>query len=701
MQEDRETRMDILWSEDKARGLDELELLAYRSNLLGSDPRIVNRGGGNTSVKRKTLDFKSELVDVLTVKGSGADLRTITKAGFVDVVLKDVLPLVHRESMSDEGMVDYLSHCLIDPSAPRPSIETLLHAFLPFTHIDHTHADASVALCTAHNGRQIMKDVFGTEAIWVPFAHPGFMLSKMVAEAVAGSSNVRFVFLGNHGLVAWGDSSEECYRHGTEATTRIDDYIQEKAKGKQKFGGIRVKDVGEEARRKAASALLPSLRGALSSEKSVILHFDSSPDVIELINSESGEDLSSRGLTCPDHVLYTKAKPLFVNAPEDISDNQIVRTAVLEAVGRYQEEYRSFFKRNRTGNEAMLESIPKVILVSNIGMITAGKDKRSAAIAADYYHRAIAIMHGASALGEFTSINEKESFEFEYWPLELYKLTLMPPEKELARKVAFITGAAGAIGKAMAQKFAEDGAHVVLADINLESAYKTSEAINEIMGTPVTTAVQVDVTSEASTAKAIEHAVMTFGGLDIAIANAGIASASSIDSTSLEEWAHHMDVLVNGYFLTAREALKVLKQQKTLDGPCLGGNIIIISSKAALLPGKGAAAYGTAKAATAHFARILAEEAAPFGIRANTIAPDAVIRGSGLWAGQWGRDRAEAHGIAVDELEEFYRQRNLLKTVITAEDVAEAALFFASGRSAKTTGALLTVDGGLSGGFVR
>ncbi len=693
--------MEILWSEDKAREMDELELLVYRSNLLGSDPRVVNRGGGNTSVKRVVVDFKGEVVDVLTVKGSGADLRTITKSGFVDVVLKDVLPLIHRDSMSDEEMVDYLGHCLIDPNAPRPSIETLLHAFLPFTHIDHTHADTAVALCTSNNGRDIMADVFGREAVWVPFKRPGFTLSKMVAEAVVSSPEIKYVFLGNHGLVAWGDTSEECYRNGMEATTRIDDYIQEKAKSKKSFGGVRVKDIATEVRDKVVTALLPGLRGVLSSEKRVVLHFDGSQEVLQFVNSTEGKGLALRGLTCPDHVLYTKVHPLFINMPEDIKNAEAVGTTVVEGVQRYQEEYRSFFLRNHTGSEPMLETIPKVILMPGIGMVTVGKDIRSASIAADYYQRAIAIMHGASILGEFISINEKDSFEFEYWPLELYKMTLLPPEKELSRKIAFVTGAAGAIGSAIAERYAEQGAHVVLADIDIKKAHAASESINKRVGAPLSIAVEIDVTKEASTVHAIKQAVKSYGGLDIVVANAGIASAARIDDTSLDDWSRHMNVLVNGYFLTVREALKVMKQQKRLDSACLGGSIVIISSKAALIPGKGAAAYGTAKAAVTHFARILAEEAAPYGIRANTIAPDAVIKGSGLWSGQWGHDRAEAHGISMGDLEQFYQERNSLKTKVTAEDVAEAALFFASDRSSKTTGGLLTVDGGLPGGFVR
>ncbi|MBI4498528.1 MAG: bifunctional rhamnulose-1-phosphate aldolase/short-chain dehydrogenase [Chloroflexi bacterium] len=691
--------MEDRWSEAAARGLDDLGLLVYRSNLLGADPTVVNRGGGNTSVKRRVQDFRGRTVDVLTVKASGYDLRTITAAGFCDVALDHVLPLRERAAMSDEAMVDYLAHCLLEPSAPRPSIETLLHAFLPARHVDHTHADAANALATAARGEEIARELFGEEIVWVPYVRPGFAMAKLVVEAVAAQPRARWVLLQKHGLVTWADDAPTCYRRSVEFAARVDAYLAERA------AALRVFTVARPAlpspqRTAALDALLPPLRAALSRERRVVLHVDESPAVLEFMGAAEGRTLAETGLACPDHVLLTKVRPMWVDPPDPLEPSGLLRAAY-EALARYEQDYRAYFERNREPGQAMLDPLPRVVLVPGLGMITAGRDAATAATTAGVYHRAIAIMRGASAADRFTSLTEKEAYDVEYWPLELYKLTLQPPPQELAGRIALVTGAAGAIGRGIAARLAGAGAHVVLADLNREAAQAVADALTGVHGPGRALALLCDVTSEESVAAALAATVGAYGGLDILVSNAGYASSYPLEELSLEEWDRTHDVLARGYFLVTREAVKVLRRQVGPDGRSLGGSIVYVASKAGLVPARAAAAYTAAKAAELHLARSVAEEVGPLGIRVNSVAPDAVIEGSGLWAGQWGQARARAHGIALEDLPEFYRTRSLLKQPVTAADVAEAVLFFASDRSAKTTGGILTVDGGLPGGYVR
>lgn len=696
------------WSpSEAAKCANELDLLVYRSNLLGQDVTIVNRGGGNTSVKRIVLDHRGEPVRVLTVKASGFDLRTITRAGFVDVRLDDAQRTRQRETMSDEEMVAYLARCLLDPEAPRPSIETLLHAFLPFTHIDHTHADAPLALCTVEDGEARVRDLFGAEALWFPYVRPGFLMAKRIADMVAAHPEARAVFLQKHGLLTWGETSEECYRADLEFIGRCEEYVASRARGRRVFGGLTREPLSPGQRREVALRYLPALRGALSvprdhgdGSQRVVLRYDDSPPVLEFVGSREGRELAAQGLACPDHVLYTKVWPLWVDWDPAHGPEALIE-ATRQGLARYEVEYRQFFERNRAPGDPMQEPRPRIVLVPGLGMVTAGKDLRAATITAEFYHRAIAIMAGASAVGRFTSLTEKEAYDIEYWPLELYKLTLLPPERELARRVALITGAAGALGRAIAQRFVEAGAHVLLADLNADAVGELAQALNERYGPGVATPTAMDVADPASVAAALERGILAYGGLDIVVLSAGYATARPLEELPLEEWQRTYDILTTGSFLVARDAIRVLRQQRRLDGRPLGGSIVSIASKAGLAAAKEAAAYASAKAAVLHLARCLAEEVGEDGIRVNSLAPDAIIAGSGLWAGQWGQARARAHGVSVDELAEVYRQRNALKVNITAEDVAEAALFFASDRSAKITGAVLTVDGGLRDAYVR
>ncbi|MBV8083179.1 MAG: bifunctional rhamnulose-1-phosphate aldolase/short-chain dehydrogenase [Chloroflexi bacterium] len=694
---------DSRWDEAHAAALDAVDLLAYRSNLLGADERIVNRGGGNTSTKHTAVDYRGRELPVLAIKASGYDLKTAPRAAFPDVALEAIADVRQRDEMTDEAMVDYLAHALLEPTAPRPSIETLLHGFLPWRDVDHVHADAIVSFCMAERGEALARDVFGDEVVWVPYIRPGFTMAKWCADAVERQPKCRAVFLGKHGLVTWADSAKQSYLNTLEFINRAADYIEDRARGKTVFGGLAKPAQPEPERRQQAQQLLPALRGRLSKNKRVILRWTATPDVLDFVNSRDSAAVAAQGLACPDHVLYTKVKPLFL---EGVGSGV---WGLDEALAAYDADYARFFEEQteaaygpqtlnpkpQTPPQAF-EGLPKVVLVPDVGMVTAGKDQRAALLAAENYTRAIQIMRGATVLDRFGSLTDKEAYDFEYWPLELYKLTLLPPEKELARRVVFITGAAGAIGQAIARRFSEEGAHLALADLNLEGA----EALaTELSGPAI--AVRCDVTDPASVEAALAETVLAYGGVDVVVSNAGTAISKPVEELSLDDWQRTLDVLLTGYFLVSREALKVFKRQTVVAERALGGSIIYVSSKAGLAPAKNAAAYTSAKAGELHLARCLAEEGGPFGIRVNSLAPDAIFEGSGLWSGQWGQARAASRGVGVDDLPEIYRQRSTLKLNVTAADVAEAALFFASERSAKITGAILTVDAGLADGYVR
>ena len=489
--------MENRWSDEAAKSLDEVGVLVYRSNLLGADQTVVNRGGGNTSVKRRVVDFRGREVDTLTVKGTGADLRTITAKGFADVVIDDMMPLRSRDRMSDEEMTEYLSHCLIDPAAPRPSIETLLHGFLRAKHIDHVHADVAGAIATAADGQEITRRLFGEEVSWIPYIRPGFVMARMTVDAVEANPAARFVLLQKHGLITWADDAKECYLRNVEFIQRGREYLAEQATGKRVFGGMKVQPLEPAARAGLAGEVMPALRGSLSRNKRVVLHFDDAPDIMEFVSSQEGKALAKAGLACPDHVLYTKVKPFVVDVAAE-AGAAAVTAAIDNGLARYVEDYARFFAANKETWDTAAEPLPKITLVPGLGMITAGKDKRAATITAEFYHRAIAIMRGATSIDRFVSLTEKEAYDIEYWPLELYKLTLLPPEKELSRRVAFITGAAGALGRGIAERLVQEGAQVALADINAEGARALADDLTQRYGVGVAAGIQMDVTSETS-----------------------------------------------------------------------------------------------------------------------------------------------------------------------------------------------------------
>jgi rhamnulose-1-phosphate aldolase/alcohol dehydrogenase len=684
-----------LWVSADAMGLNEFDLLVYRSNILGQDPSVTNWAGGNTSAKITEKDFKGNDVQVLRVKGSGTDLRTITRSGFPGLRLDEIDLLRPRKSVSDEEMVEYLAHCLVDLNAKRPSIDTLIHAFINHSHIDHMHPDAVIAVCTAKGGRNIMREIYGDDAAWVDWLRPGFALAKQCGEIVRESPQLKAILLGKHGLITWGETSRECYENTIHIIEQAQKYIERHQKKQKAFSGVRYRDLSRKDRQSLIRAVLPSIRGVVSTQKRVVLHYDDAPDVLQFVNSVEGKQLSQKGAACPDHLVSTKLYPMFVDVSPPHLSVESLKQAVKNEAEKYMREYERYFNANKNSKDVIDDPYPRIILIPGLGMITTGKEKRMAKISSDIYHRSIAVIRGASAIDSYVSMTPPEAFSVEYWPLERFKLTLQPKEKELSRRVAFITGAASGIGRAIALRYAEEGAHVAVADLNSDGAAAVAGEIQRLHGDGKAIAMPLEVADERSVLHAFDEAVLTYGGIDIVVSNAGISAASPIDETSVESWDRQMDILAKGYFLVAREGFRVLKTQG------IGGSIIFIASKNAVASGKNASAYSAAKAAELHLARCLAEEGGAHRIRVNSICPDAVIRGSSIWSGKWRQERAQAYGIRPDQIEEYYRNRTILKVSVFPEDIAEAALFFASDRSAKTTGAMLTVDGGVSAAFAR
>jgi len=689
-----------LWDPSRAQGLSELETLAYRSNLLGADRAVANFGGGNTSTKARERDHAGREVDVLWVKGSGSDLATIKANQFTGLKLEEVLPLEEREEMSDEEMVSYLASCQLRPDMPRGSIETLLHAFVPKAHVDHTHPDAINMICCARGGEDLAAGCFGEEAVWIPYIRPGFTLSKQVGEAVRNNPNARFVLLAKHGLVTWGETHEESYTRTIEAINRAAEFVAQR--GGEPFGGRKIEPLAPEQREALLAEILPALRGALSSGAGAsrathkILRVDyTSEDVLEFVCGRDSKEISQVGAACPDHLVRTKVKPLWVDFDPGTEGVGDLKAKLREGVAAYRRDYEAYYARNTEkipeGDTPMFDPNPRVVLIPGVGLVGAAHNAKEAALSRDFAYRAINVMRGAHALGGYVSLTEEESYAIEYWPMELYKLAQAPPPRELAGRVAFVTGGAGGIGSAVARLLASEGACVVACDLDEEGAREVAQSLPQ-----PGIAARADVTDEGEVARAYRKAILEYGGIDVVVSNAGLASSAPIEETSVEMWDRNHSVLAKGYFLVSREAFKVMKEQG------VGGSLVFVASKNALAAGKNASAYSSAKAAELHLARCLAEEGGPAHIRVNTVNPDAVLSGSRIWGSGWREERARAYGIHPDELEEHYRQRNVLKVNVLPENIAEAVLHFASeARSSRSTGNVLNVDGGVKDAYPR
>jgi rhamnulose-1-phosphate aldolase/alcohol dehydrogenase len=696
--------VSYLWDETKAAALagDEVALLIYRSNLLGADLRLTNYGGGNTSCKTAEKDPLTGIeTEVMWVKGSGGDIGTLTKSGLAGLYvdrLRNLKNVYHGLEQEDE-MVELFNHCIYDLKSKAPSIDTPLHGFLPFKHIDHLHPDAAIAIAASKDGKRITEELFNGSIGWVGWQRPGFDLGLQLKQCLDESPGIRGIMLGSHGLFTWGDTALECYMNSLEVIERCAQYIEDSLqKQPAVFGGAKVQSLSKEARTKQAVALAPVLRGLCSSHTRMIGHFTDDDRVLEYVNSNELDRLAPMGTSCPDHFLRTKISPLVLQleAGEDLSDGKALRTRLEPQFSAYRDMYEQYYNTCKHDNSpAVRDPNPVVILYPGVGMFTFAKDKGTARVAAEFYINAINVMRGAEAISEYTSLPRQEAFDIEYWLLEEAKLQRMPKPKPLSGRVALITGSGGGIGKAIAKKFAQEGACIILNDNNEERLGEAKTEFLKAFGKDAVAAGLLDVTNADTIQETIDAAVIAFGGVDIVVNNAGLSISKSIEDHSEKDWDLLYNVLVKGQFVVTQKSVEVMRKQG------FGGDVLNIVSKNALVSGPNNAGYGSAKAAQLHLSRLNAAELGPDKIRVNVVNPDAVISGSNIWSNGWAVGRAKAYGVTVEELPAYYAKRTLLNEVIEPDDIANACFAFVGGLLGKSTGNVLNVDGGVATAFVR
>lgn len=721
--------VSYLWDDQKAAALagDEVALLVYRSNLLGADLRLTNYGGGNTSCKTMAKDpLTGQPVEVMWVKGSGGDLGTMTRGGLAALYVERLRSLknVYRGLEHEDEMVELFNHCIYDLSSKAPSIDTPLHGFLPFKHIDHLHPDAAIAIAAAKDGERITRELFGGAIGWVGWQRPGFDLGlKLLAcleENAQKGIALRGIMLGSHGLFTWGDTAYDSYVNTLEIIEMCAEFVSANEgmtsshtlTQRPVFGGAKIQlpessklSGSSSPARKQAALLAPILRGLCAtnpqtpkSSNPPVGHFSDDARVLQFINSKDLARLAPLGTSCPDHFLRTKISPLVLDLKpdEDLSEVDKIKEKLTPAFEAYRQMYTDYYQTCRRPNSPpMRDPNPVVILWPGVGMYTFAKDKQTARVAAEFYTNAINVMRGAEAISEYTSLPRQEAFDIEYWLLEEAKLQRMPKPKPLSGRVALVTGSAGGIGKAIARKFAEEGACVVLNDLNPERLEATKAEFLKDFGKDTVASIVLDVTDSQSVADAFEASALAFGGVDIVVNNAGISISQPIGEHSAENWEKLYDILVKGQFLVSQAGVNLMRKQG------FGGDILNIVSKNAVVAGPNNAGYGSAKAAQAHLTRLLAAELGPDHIRVNAVNPDAVITGSNIWSGGWAEARAKAYGIQVEDLPAYYAKRTLLNEIILPEDIANACFAFVGGLLNKSTGNALNVDGGVAMGFLR
>jgi len=682
--------LDYRWDDTLAAGLqDDLDLLVYLSHLVGTDPGLAQAGGGNTSYKVRERDFAGREVEILWVKSSGSDLRDIDRKGFTALRLEEVRLLRHKPEMTDEEMMAFMSACMIDVRHPPPSIESLLHVIPPWKWIVHTHDIAVPALTDTPKKDAFVREALGDDVAYVGYTRSGFPLAKAIM-AMNGLDKVKGLVVGKHGLVTWGETAKECYGNLHRLISKAEEYLKAKRASKDPLAKRRHPAAEPAARDPAVRTLLPVLRGMLSQQRKVILHLDDSYEALRYVDSEMAKQIHRRGMATPEHILRCGRQPMYVDAALSALSTTEATAVLLQAITTFENDYRASFAKHGKGTE-MLGPGPRVVLLPGIGVVAAARDKRTATIAAECYREVIRVMEIVESYDQFRFLEEASAFEFEYWPLELARLRQQEPD--LARRVALVTGGASGMGRAIAERFAMEGCHVVITDIDGDGARRAAEATARKTGDPSRAlGLRADATSASETAAAFSQAVRMYGGLDILVCNAGIVQTGPLEKISEESWDRHFDVNVKGYFLAAREAVRIMKAQG-------GGSIILNASKAAYAATAENAAYATSKAAVAAFARNMALELAPFAIRCNYFNADFIDT---PMMRKMIEDRAAAKGITTDQQVEEYRKRNLLGVgPIPPEAVAEAALFLASDRSRYTTGSVITVDGGLRDAMPR
>lgn len=696
--------VNYLWDEQKAKSLegDEVALLLYRSNLLGADLRITNYGGGNTSCKMIDKDpLTGQEVEVMWIKGSGGDIGTLKKSGLAALYVERLRNLenVYRGIEHEDEMVELFNHCIFDLNSKAPSIDTPLHGFLPFKHIDHLHPDAAIAIAAAKDGKKITQELFNGTIGWVDWQKPGFDLGLQLRTCLEENPGIRGIMLGSHGLFTWGDTAYESYVNSLDVIEACAEYLtQNYGKSRPIFGGQKIESLAEQDRKEQAAKIAPVLRGFCSSERHMIGHFTDDTKVLEYINSNDLERLAPLGTSCPDHFLRTKIQPLILNLEKDadLSDTEALKEQLEPLFQAYREIYTEYYETCKHPNSpAIRDRNPVIILYPGVGMFAFAKDKQTARVAAEFYINAINVMKGAEAVSEYTSLPRQEAFNIEYWLLEEAKLQRMPKPKALSGKIAVVTGSAGGIGKAIAKKFASEGAVVLLNDLNAERLEGAKAEFVELFGNDAVATAQLDVTNQQEIEEAFKVAALAFGGVDIIVNNAGLSISKTIEDHTQTDWSLLYDVLVKGQFLVTQGATNVLKAQG------IGGDVVNIVSKNALVSGPNNAGYGSAKAAQLHLSRLNAAELGAAKIRVNVVNPDAVISDSNIWAGGWAEGRAKAYGVAVEELPAYYAKRTLLNEIILPVDIANACFTFVGGNLNKSTGNVLNVDGGVAMAFVR
>lgn len=692
-------RLENLWDDARAKGMSESEKLLYRSNLLGSDKRVTNYGGGNTSAKVMERDpLTGGMVEVLWVKGSGGDIGSMKMDGFSTLYMDKLRALkgLYRGLAHEDEMVGYLPHCTFNLNPRAASIDTPLHAFVPRKHVDHVHSDAIIAIAASVNSKALTAEIFGDSIGWLPWKRPGFELGLWLEKFAVENPNARGCVLESHGLFTWADDAKDCYLTTLDVINTAAAWLESKTAGKPAFGGQVRPTLAAEERRSVAARLMPAIRGMISKDRHKVGHFDDSPAVLEFLGSAMLDTLAPMGTSCPDHFLRTKIAPLVVAFDPAKPDVDATLASLAPAVAAYRADYAAYHDRcKHPDSPALRDPNAVVYLVPGVGMITFALDKATARISGEFYVNAINVMRGASGVSTYQGLPEQEAFDIEYWLLEEAKLQRMPKPKSLAGRVALVTGGAGGIGSATAERLLGEGACVMLADIDEAALTATADQLAKRHGRDVVRTVRMDVTQEADIAAAFATISVEFGGIDILVSNAGIASSAPVEETTLALWNRNMDILSTGYFLVSRDAFRLLRVQG------IGGSVVFVASKNGLAASPNASAYCTAKAAEIHLARCLALEGAEAGIRVNVVNPDAVLKGSKIWSGEWLDQRAATYKTDKDGLEEMYRQRSMLKRSVLPEDIAEGVYFLASDLSAKSTGNILNVDAGNKEAFTR
>ncbi|GHC79036.1 short-chain dehydrogenase [Nocardiopsis terrae] len=675
--------------------------LVARSNTLGSDPRNTNFAGGNTSAAGTATDpVTGKPVDLLWVKGSGGDLGTLTEDGLAVLrldrlrALVDVYPGEERE----DEMVAAFDHCLFGKGGAAPSIDTAMHGLVRAAHVDHLHPDSGIALATAADGERLTHECFGDRVVWVPWRRPGFQLGLDIAAIAEENPDAIGAVLGGHGITAWAETSEQCQANSLEIIRTAEHFIEQRSleeKGRPEPFGPALEGYGalpEAERRERAAALAPVIRGLASTDHPQIGHFTDSDAVLDFLAAAEHPRLAALGTSCPDHFLRTKVRPMVLDLPADAPLERVVER-LRELHQEYRTDYRAYYERHAgPDSPAMRGADPAIVLVPGVGMFSFGKDAKTARVAGEFYVNAINVMRGAESVSTYRPIEESEKFRIEYWSLEEAKLKRMPKPKPLAGRIAFVTGAASGIGKAIATRLAAEGACVVVSDLDAD---KAAEAAAELGNADVAVGVACDVSDGQAVARALGEAALAFGGVDLVVNNAGLSISKPLLETTERDWDLQHDVMAKGSFLVSRESARMMTRQD------MGGDIVYIASKNAVFAGPKNIAYSAVKADQAHQVRLLAAELGEHGIRVNGVNPDGVVRGSGIFAGGWGAQRAEVYGVKEEELGAFYAKRTLLGREVLPEHVANAVFALTAGELSHTTGLHVPVDSGVAAAFLR